>query len=134
MGNHLTRIPAKNITYTRKRKCWSRYVNTLSTERRVRSYENTKITTNITINKLILHEYSQVLKKQFELLHELQHKDIKLKRIIDRIQSAPNKYFVIYQNLLFSTNGKNKYRLMIPEVMKHQLIHETPIFGTRRNV
>lgn len=80
--------------------------------------EDTKITTNITINKLILHEYSQVLKKQFEILRELQHKDIKLKRIIDRIQSAPNKYFVIHQNLLFSTNGKNEYRL----------IHETHLY------
>jgi len=85
---------------------------------------------NITINKLLLHEYSKALKNQFERLSELQYKDTK----INRIMSVVSKYLTISKWLLFSINHNNKYRLMIHETMKTQLIQETYVFGTCRNL
>jgi len=81
--------------------------------------------TNITINKLLLHEYSRTLTNQFKHMGELQRQDTKLNRIINRIQSVPIKHFIISKQLLFSIHHEAEYRLMIPEIMKVQLIQET---------
>lgn len=83
--------------------------------------------TQITINKLMLHEYSKELQQQLTHLDQLQRKDPRLSKIINRIYSKTEKHFTMHNNLLYSVR-KNELRVMIPDAVKHQLTTETHIY------
>jgi len=85
-------------------------------------------TTQITINKLILHTYSKELQQQFKQLNKLQREDIRINQIINRTYSKPDKYFTLVNNLLYAVGRDNRHRIMIPDIMKHQLTKETHIY------
>jgi len=84
-----------------------------------------KNTTEIVINQLMLFNYSTDLHNKLKNLNELQKKDDKLNKLIKRIQSKPDRHFKIYQGILCSIWKGNRCRVMIPDIMKLQLIEET---------
>lgn len=65
------------------------------------------------------------MKKQFKQQKELQYRDKKLSKIITRIQSKPSKHFTVHNELLFSIEKCDIYRVMIPDEIREQLIKET---------
>lgn len=73
----------------------------------------------------MLYDYKLELKQQFKQPSILQQFDNKLYKIVRQVVNVAMKYFIIYEDLLFSKDKKGKHRVMIPDIMVHQLVIET---------
>jgi len=77
---------------------------------------------NLTLNRLMLIDYSDDLQEQFSRFRELQQQDPKLRNLIHQITKKPHERFLTHKGILFSVERNNKYRAMVPSVMNQQLI------------
>lgn len=91
--------------------------NTLSRYLQSPAESNQKQYQEININQLVTEEYSPALMQQFNQLKTLQGEDPKIQRIMNRFLSKPNKFFNIYQGILFLVEKTGRYRVMIPASM-----------------
>jgi len=83
-------------------------------------------TIQITINKLMLNEYSPSLIQQFDQIEQLQGADPKLRRILSQLNNKKyaNQFFM-FNKLLFIKTPQGRHLLMIPQVMNGAIIIET---------
>lgn len=85
---------------------------------------------NISINKLKIYNYSAELRNRLKNIKKLQDEDEKLNKIIQRVTQEKTKHFLLHNEILFTRDKKDQYRLMIPLSMAALLIKEThEIYG-----
>lgn len=78
----------------------------------------------IFINQLVLRQYSKELTQKLKQLHQLQQQDVKICRIIKKLDKDPKLPYQLYNGLLFYTDRIGKSRVMIPTQIAYQLIQE----------